>query len=284
MKYALHNGILIPHTQALIPVEKKEVLFSFGVYESLKVRAGIPLFLEEHLERFFASARIMELEHNFPAEGIRRGLYDLIEQNGIDEASVRIQMYGGPDPFYYAFAADLPRYPEEYYREGVDTISYRGERILPMAKSNCLLLNYLAQREAGRVGALEALLLDREEGLLEGSRSNLFAVDGETIYTAGEGILHGVTRSHIIDYCSTGKLKMVYGTLRMQEVLGNRYEGIFISSTSMGAVPVRSLDGKRLDFDPSRWKQFINAVQALNCYLAERESQYMEKSLHDDNN
>ena len=81
-------------------------------------------------------------------------------------------------------------------------------------------------------------------------------------YTAGEGILHGVTRSHIIDYCSTGKLKMVYRTLRLQEVLGNRYEGIFISSTSMGAVPVRSLDGKRLDFDPSRWKVFDQALLA----------------------
>jgi branched-subunit amino acid aminotransferase/4-amino-4-deoxychorismate lyase len=277
MRYALCNGSLIPHGEALIPIEKKEVLFSFGVYESLKVREGVPLFLDEHLQRFFESARIMELSHPFDAEGISRGLYDLIEQNGVREATVRIQMYGGEDPFYYAFVSKLPRYPGWYYREGIETVSYRGERFLPRAKSNCLLLNYMAQRAAERAGAAEALLIDHDGNALEGSRSNLFALSEGKLLTPGENVLHGVTRSHIIESCRNLPLRIEYRPPKVRDIFEGRYDGIFISSTSMGAVPVRGLDGKQLSSDPARRRALLEITEALNWHLREMERMDIEK-------
>ncbi len=279
MRYVLCNGRLIANTEALIPIEKKEVLFSFGVYESLKVREGVLLFLEEHLQRFFESARIMELSHPFDGDQISRGLRALIEQNGVREATVRIQMYGGEDPFYYAFVSALPRYPGWYYRKGIETVSYRGERFLPKAKSNCLLLNYMAQRAADRANAVEALLIDHDGNALEGSRSNLFALDEGTLFTAGEQVLNGVTRSHIIEICKSLPLRLEYRPPKMRDILDGRYDGIFISSTSLGAVPVRGLDGKPVSADPARRRALLETTEALNWHLREMERIDIEKNL-----
>ena len=282
MKYALYNGSLVPHKQALIPIEKKEVLFSFGVYESLKVKRGVPLFIDEHLGRFFDSARIMELIHPFTASDIAGGIHELIRVNKIDDATIRIQMYGGEVPFYYAFSSALPRYPERYYSEGIDVISYEGERFLPRAKSNCLLLNFMAQREADRASALEALLVNREGKVLEGSRSNLFALKDRTLVTAEDEVLHGVTRKHIIQCCGQNNIDVEYEPLRMEDILQGVYDGICISSTSMGAVPVRRFDGKSLAPQETRRETLRQTIALFNRFLTMQENDEIEKGLRKD--
>jgi len=275
MTYALYNGKLIPRNQALIPIEKKEVLFSYGVYESLKVKKGIPLFLEEHIERFMESARIMELDHPFQDEEIIRGIYRLIEGEEIEEATIRLQMYGGEKPFYYAFPSPLQKYSEGFYQKGIDVISYPGERFIPAAKSNCLLLNFIAQREAAKAGAVEALLLNHAGDLLEGSRSNIFALLDTTLVTPGEGVLQGVTRKHIIEYWIQSAGIVEYRPLSLDDVLNRQYTGLYISSTSMGMVPVVRCDGKEIARSDAR-QRIIQVARKINEALKRREREYVD--------
>jgi branched-subunit amino acid aminotransferase/4-amino-4-deoxychorismate lyase len=244
MNYAVRNCELIPEAEAQVPVTRREVFFGFAVYESLKVREGVPLFVGEHLDRLFESARVLRLVHHFSRGAIAESFRRLAEANDLADASLRMLLVGGEEPELFAYATELPRYPAEYYRRGAEAISYRGERIFPRAKSSSLLLNYVAGREAREREALEALLVDREGRALEGTRSNLFAVRGGELLTAGEDVLAGVTRKHILDSYAEAGGRIRYEKLDLKELLAGRCEELFISSTSMGALPLRSIDGR----------------------------------------
>src|SRR6056297_2496104 len=270
MKYVLHNGALISAEKARLPISRREVLFSFGIYESLKVRGGVPLFVEEHLERLSESARILDLQHSYDQAHFIDAIQRLIEANRLDDATLRIQMFGGDEPFYYVVPFPLPRYPRWYYNEGVPTISYEGERVMPRAKSNCLLLNYIALREAQRRDAVEALLVNRNGDALEGTRSNLYALQDGTLITPEEDVLYGVTRKHILEWFEREGYPLRYAPLPLKSLLKCEYDGVFISSTSMGAVPVRQIDGVEMpELTPeSRFAKFIVQV---NRHLLEKE-------------
>lgn len=271
MKYALHDGKLVPENEALLPLRQREVLMSFGVYESLKVRGGKALFAEEHIERLQESTRILELEHPFDRGHFIDGLNRLVEANHTKEATIRIELFGGDTPFYYAFCSPLPHYPLEYYSEGGDAIIYPGERLFPEAKSSCLLLNYMARREASKKGALEALFLDRDGGIPEGARSNLFACREGRIITAGRGVLKGVTRKHILEGCEEMGIGVDYRILQRDEIFDRAFDGLFISSTSMGAIPLKKIDGQDVSSGSEGMGRLISLIERLNGFLTARE-------------
>ena len=276
MKYVLHNGALISAEKAHLPISRREVLFSFGIYESLKVRGGAPLFVEEHLERLSESARILDLQHSYDQAHFIDAIQRLIEANRLDDATLRIQMFGGDEPFYYVVPFPLPRYPRWYYNEGVPTISYEGERVMPRAKSNCLLLNYIALREAQRRDAVEALLVNRNGDALEGTRSNLYAFRAGTLITPEEDVLYGVTRKHILEWFEREGYSLRYAPLPLKSLLKCEYDGVFISSTSMGAVPVRQID--TVEMPPLNSDSgFGEVIKRINTHLEQKEIREIQK-------
>lgn len=242
MKYAVKNLELIEEKDAVIPVTQRELFSSFGVYESIKVLNGRMEYLDDHLERLFESARILKLEHTFNGDSVIESLERLIAANGDQTVSLKLQLIGGKTPSLFAFTTELPIYPEEFYSNGVKVISYYGERIFPHAKSNCLLLNYMARREAVLVGAIDAILVDKSGFALEGSRSNLFAVKADTLITSENDVLYGVTRKRTIEIAKSLNLSIKFRKIALKEIKEHLYDEVFITSTSMGAIPVRVID------------------------------------------
>jgi len=242
VKYAIKNLELIDEKDAVIPVTQRELFSSFGVYESIKVQNGKMIHVYDHLDRLFESAKILKLEHAFDINSVKESLRTLLAENNDKNVSLKLQLIGGKDPSLFAFTTDLPVYPAEYYTDGVKVISYKGERIFPHAKSNCLLLNYMAAREAVTAGALDAILIDRSGFALEGSRSNLFAVKSDTIITSEKDVLYGVTRKRTINIAKSLNLSIEFKKIALKEIKEHLYDEVFITSTSMGAIPVRTID------------------------------------------
>lgn len=239
MKSAVCNNKLISESEAVVPVSIREVFFNFGVYESVKVLRGTAVFLEDHLERLLDSARLLEIPHPYSSKDIYAMVYRLIDADRISRATMRIQLIGGSQPMLFIYYTDLPAYPAAFYTQGISLIIYPGERVMPEVKSTSLLLNYVALREAERQGAFEALLEDRRGCAIEGTRSNLFAVQGDALITAREGVLAGVTRKHIIEHAQELGLKVRYHCITASEITSGTFDELFITSTSMGAIPVR---------------------------------------------
>lgn len=242
IKYALKNLELIEEKDAVIPVTQRELFSSFGVYESIKVLDGKVEHTGDHLHRLLASARILKLKHNFKIDDIAVSLDRLVKANKDMDVSLKVQLIGGNDPSLFAFTTKLPVYPPEFYTDGVKVISYIGERIFPHAKSNCLLLNYMASREAIAAGALDAILIDRSGYALEGSRSNLFAVKGNTIITSETDVLYGVTRKRVLTIAEDLGFFIDLKKIFLLDIKQGSFNEVFITSTSMGAIPVSTID------------------------------------------
>jgi len=243
-KLAVLNGRIIDMTEATLSVQDRELQYGFGVYESLRVVGKVVVYPLEHIERLFFSAEGIGLRHNFSVDEVYSWLKSLIEADNLSDATVRILLMGGMEARLFITTSPLIVYPESFYSEGIRTISYAGERLLPRYKTCSLLMNYLALREAGTVGAFEALLIDRRNLILEGTRSNVFACEGESIFTApSEKVLEGVTRDKIIKAIGELGFSVIFEAPSKQDVLDGRYDEMFISSTSMGAMPVASFDG-----------------------------------------
>jgi D-alanine transaminase/branched-chain amino acid aminotransferase len=243
--HAVRNGVVIKAAEAVLPIQSKEVQFGFGVYESLKVIQGQVLYLKDHLQRLYGSADGLGLRHPYASHMISQWITALLAVDGVREATLRILLMGGSEPVLYITAMPMLSYPDTWYRQGVSVTTYNGERFLPHIKSCSLLLNYLALRAAQEAGAFEALLVDREGRVLEGTRSNFFACRGDVVHTAPDDlVLEGVTRDKILKAIRQLGFRISFDSPTLAEVSSGYYDELFISSTSMGALPVAAVDGK----------------------------------------
>jgi D-alanine transaminase/branched-chain amino acid aminotransferase len=187
----------------------------------------------------------------------------LIEKDELVEATVRILLVGGKEPLCFITASPLLSYPDSYYKEGVSAITYEGERLMPSCKTGNLLLNYMALEASRRVGGFEALLVNREGEILEGTRSNFFAFRDKKLFTApSDKVLLGVTRERVIEAAEKQGIKVVFQAPLAKDVLGGLYDEVFVSATSMAAMPLNSLDGKSFSGKYDRTLAICTQVRA----------------------
>ena len=139
-------------------------------------------------------------------------------------------------------------YPDNFYEKGVDVTTYHGERFLPTCKTSNLLLSYLALNDAHSKGAFEALLVDRQNQVLEGTRSNFYMIRDNTLYSApDELILSGVTRISVLRAAKELGLTVSFTPVRLDELWSSGT--MFLSSTSMAAMPISAVDGRTVPCD-----------------------------------
>ena len=242
--HAVVDRKVVLASEAVLPVQDAELQYGFGVYESLRVIKGGVVYEHDHLDRLMFSANGVGLEHSYTVEELHDLLAQLLRADSITEATVRILLMGGKGGRLFMTASPMLSYPATHYTAGIATTSYHGERFLPQYKTCSLFMNYLALREARQAGAFEALLVDSNGAILEGTRSNFFACEGNTIYTADDSqVLSGVTRDKILHAIAVLGYTLCMEAPRLADVLGGRFQEVFISSTSMGAMPVKQVDG-----------------------------------------
>lgn len=215
-----------------------------GVYEVIRIIDGVPLFLEKHLERFHSSAKLLGFEIYESDESISDMLRHLVELNDLRYGNVKIVInnLGSPVQDVYGFFI-VSKYPsEEQVENGVPVILYSAERNNPNAKSTDLSFRESITNIITKNNVYEALLVNKNGEITEGSKSNVFFVKDTTIYTPPvETILPGVTRGFVMDIC-------VKLGLRIEECIKNKsflneIDGLFLTGTSPQVLPISSVDG-----------------------------------------
>lgn len=248
-EHAILNGEIIEKEKALIPIYHKGYFFDFAVYTCIKVLNGKTFFPYYYVKRLFRSAKLIGISHHFKIKEVVDWIEKLREVDRLVNFLIRIVLVGDPDnkdnALLYIFSVGgLTFYPDKWYRKGVKVITYHGERLFPQVKSTNLLLNFLAFETAKKQDALEALLIDKEGNIREGTRSNFFAVKGNYIFTPPkEKVLEGITQKIILN-STRGRFKIVWQDISFQNI--RDYEECFISSTSLNVMPVRQIDGNIL--------------------------------------
>jgi D-alanine transaminase len=251
--YVYLNGRLVPRAEARIDPDDRGFLFGDGVYEVLRVRAGLPLFVDRHFARLCRSAGECEIAQPFDRNTFEAMARELIARNAVEDGIVYLQVTrgvaprshvfppGGTPPTVYAFAKALADDPAA--ADGVGVIVLPDERWgrVDMKTVN-LLPNVLAAERAARAGAHEAILV-RDGVVTEGSHSNAWVVlDGVAVtHPTGPHILPGVTRDNVLRAGRAAGVPVAERPVRVEELA--RAQELFMTGTTTGVLPVVRVDG-----------------------------------------
>lgn len=246
MVKAVFNGKIIDKSDATISIDDKGYFFDYAVYSSIKIIKGKIFFPEYHVSRLLESAKLMDMEHKFKKEDVISWMHQLIKAGNIEDALLKIVLIGDPDKkggekLFIFPVGGLTFYPDKFYNQGIKVITYKGERLLPRAKSKDMLMSFFAYREAVKRDALDALLVDRDGNIREGTRNNFFAIKGDVIITApADDVLEGVTKK-ILLRAVQGRFAIKEEKIPLSNI--NDYEELFLTSTSMNVMPIKQIDG-----------------------------------------
>ena len=142
----------------------------------------------------------------------------------------------------YIFSVRVYYPTDEMYKEGVKTILYFGERTNPNAKVVDNSFREKVTKEMTEKEAFEAILINNQGFVTEGSKSNIFMVKGNSVYTApAEGVLLGITREKIIEACKALDLIVEEKEVTHEEI--KDLDGLFISGTSPKVLPINEVEG-----------------------------------------
>ncbi|MCK4768134.1 MAG: aminotransferase class IV [Desulfobacula sp.] len=239
------NGEFIDDEDARISAKDIIVLRGFGVFDFLVTYNRRPFYLKEHVKRLENSAKEIGLKLLHTTEEICKIVQETIDRNPHhDESNVRIVYTGGVSPdgvtpqgngVLMVMVTPKLRLPDWWYTDGASIITVDIERFIPTAKSTNYLSAVSALQKAHKTGAVEAVYVDRNQRVLEGTTTNIFGIKGTTIITPPDSILPGITRGIILKLIPEDlKLEMrhmeLVGLLEMDE--------IFISASNKEIVPV----------------------------------------------
>jgi branched-chain amino acid aminotransferase len=255
-KYFSHNGQVLPEEQAAVRLDNIEYSYGYGVYETVRLSNDKIHFLPEHCERLLNSAKIIDLDHGFSAEFVQNSVRELIEKNAANTCNIKILLIGGAEPNLYILCLN-PLFPErKLYKTGVGCITYEYERAFPHAKSLNMLPSYLAYRQAKLAGAYEALLINSQGCITEGTRSNFFVIKDNLIIGAPvDTILPGVTRAKVLEVAERNGFEITEQNIKPADV--NQQHGAFITSTSSKIMPVNKIGDHSFGPPPPELKRLI---------------------------
>jgi branched-chain amino acid aminotransferase len=237
-----------------------QVLDGYGrkVYEVIRLIEGKPLFLKEHVDRMNKSIKLINIDRTFEYSEISQMIQVLVDEYNITENNVKITFFENSEE-YIAVYLTKSKYPsEEKHIEGYNTVLIYEERETPNAKiiNNELrsLINSILKSE----GADECIYISESGEILEGSRSNVFFVKGNTVLTApDEGVLLGTTRKKILDICISERIALQKRNLRIEEL--TFYDAAFMTGTSIDVMPVNKIGDIILNSSGNRIVEKIRA-------------------------
>lgn len=258
-----HNGELVAWEDAKVHVLTHGLHYGTGVFEGIRAyetATGTAIFRHrDHLERLFKSAELYYMPIPYTLEELRSATHELIIANELRECYIRpIAFRGYGQMGLYPLECDVEvaiavwawgaYLGEEGKRSGVraKVASWRRiphDSLIPHAKASGQYLNsVLAKIEASKAGYQEAILLDSQGFVSEGSGENIYAVrDGQIVtppHTAG--ILDGISRKSVIQIARDLGHDVVERNLARAELY--LADEVFLSGTAAELVPVREID------------------------------------------
>lgn len=212
-------------------------------YEVIRTRNGIPMFFDDHMKRLADGiATRYDISGNIVQE-VREGLDSLVVTELFTEINVRVAVSFTGQKYSVHLSYIRSFYPPEaMVREGAHLISYHAERFDPGVKILNDRLRLSVNKALQKKDAYEALLVDHNGYITEGSRSNVFFVaSGNKIYTAPDSmVLSGITRKHVTAICRREGIELVFEPVRADSI--SFFQSAFITGTSPMVLAARSID------------------------------------------
>jgi len=222
------NGHLYPSDQ----FDNTLVYEGESIYEVIRMVKGNPVFFRDHMERLETSMKIQQKESLADYKVLRRDIINLVKTEKRKDINLKIVFnYNKKSTNYLVYFIE-PIYPsEEQYKKGVKGILFYAERKDPESKVINHKLRSSIYHKLILEAGYEALLVNEDNLITEGSRSNIFFLKGSTLTTApDEAILNGITRKYILEICRENKIKVKFMCVPVDSL--QEYDAVFMTGTS----------------------------------------------------
>ncbi|MCL6570459.1 MAG: branched-chain-amino-acid transaminase [Bacillus sp. (in: Bacteria)] len=254
------GGEFVKKEDAVVSVYDHGFLYGDGVFEGIRVYSGNVFRLEAHLKRLFESAQSIMLKIPYTQEEITELIVETIRKNQLESAYIRVVISRGvgslgldpsscSKPRVIIIAEQLTMYPKEFYERGIKIVSVASRRnrpdvLSPQIKSLNYLNNILVKLEANQAGAEEALMLNDQGYVTEGSADNIFIIKNGVIHTPPVylGALEGITRNAIIDVARAKGYEVRESPFTRHDVYVA--DEVFLTGTAVEVIAVVDVDGR----------------------------------------
>ena len=239
------NGGFVLKKDAKILITDLSVQRGYGIFDYFKTIHNQPVFLDDHLDRFYFSAREMFLPVDINRDALKHILQQLITKNNLPNSGIRITLTGGYSEDGYTPAkpnmliTQLPfNYSKDNFEKGTRLVTYEHQRQLAQVKTIDYLQAIRLQSFIKENNA-DDVLYYTASGINECPRANFFIVnESDEIITPEKNILAGITRKKILAFAG---LTVKEGSIHPQDIATAKEA--FVTSTSKIILPVLEING-----------------------------------------
>jgi len=249
--YCYANGKILKKSVIKVGISDLVMLRGYGVFDFMRTYYGKPFRMKDYLDRFENSADEMKLKLPVAEKEIVRVIYRLLKMNKGRDLGIRLLLTGGYSLDSYLPSArsnlfllveDLPEYPRWWSEKGIKLITHEHSREMAVVKTT----NYLTAirlADVRRKRKAQDTLYCHNGKVLETTRNNFFLFHGDTLVTADENVLSGVSRKAVLQLAKK-QFKVEVRPVLKKEL--NSCTECFITGTTRGITPVVRIDAKRI--------------------------------------
>ncbi len=246
MAIQFFNGEFLPQEAIKFSINDVGILRGYGLFDFFRVIEQVPVFLEDHLDRFENTAKIMGMEVPYTREKLASVIQELATINGFELGYIKMVMTGGDTPDGFSpgkpnlaiLNNPLESPPESKFTEGISLMTYDYTRDFPQAKSTHYAMAVRLQKYWGPAGHMDVLYHAAGQ-VSEVSRSNVFFFKDGKLVTNEKGILLGITRKQILQLARE-KYEVEVRDFSLDELLSA--DEMFMTGTNKQVMPVVMLD------------------------------------------
>ncbi|MCC0644469.1 MULTISPECIES: aminotransferase class IV [unclassified Clostridioides] len=215
--------------------------FGIGLFETIKVKDGIAIDLNTHIDRMLNSITCLDLNINYEKRFLIDEIVKYIEKENIINKALRITVF---DEGYNISIREIP-YNKEAYNKGLKlTISpiVRGDSLIYRHKTTNYFENIYTKNIANKNGYNDGIFINSDGVILECSMSNIFFIGGSKVYTPSSKlpILNGTIKKRIIKICDELHIELVENEINISEI--SSFDFVFVTNSLMGAMKVTEID------------------------------------------
>ena len=256
-----HNGNFIPASQPCVSPQDHGILYGDGIFEGIRAYNGRVFKLKQHIDRLFDSAKMINLKIPCTKPQMMDAVCETLRVNKLTDAYIRLLVTRGEgdlsidyssckNPTVIIIAKPLPAFADP---KGIKAITSSMRRIpisvfSPNIKSLNYLNNVLCKMEAKQHGAGEAIILDMNGYVTEGSGDNIFMIKDKVLITPPHvNGLKGITRDAILHIAQTASYEIFAIDIRNISIFEvYAADEVFVTGTAAELAPVIELDGRKI--------------------------------------
>jgi branched-chain amino acid aminotransferase len=243
---AFLNGRFLPKEEAKVSISIPGLLCGFGLFETMRLCNEKVVYFDAHLKRIKNSSALAGMKMAYSPSRLKEIIKHTVKINGFKDAYVRLTLCRGEagTTTLIIVRKYKPYLPKKYKKGFHAAVSKfrQNDPFFARMKTTSRLFYELGFQEARNKGFDEAIILNNHACLCEATRSNIFFIKDNEIFTPDLecGCLGGVTRQVIFYLAKVYNIKMYEGNFTLEDIYGA--DEAFLTNSLMGVMPLRVIE------------------------------------------